>query len=633
MSSWSPLHCHSHYSLLDGLSKPSQIVDVCSKYGYNACALTDHGSISGSVNFIQACQKKNIKAILGNEMYISGLDATIKEKINGPKESSHLVVLAKNKAGWQQLVKATSRSNDEEIYYYKPRLDLNMLGQYTGDLIGISGHPGSKLADVLFKSRSAYEADEFVPDPVREGILWAEKYQDIFGKGNFFIEIQSIDQDSFPIVKQINSILREVSIKTGIKCVCTADSHYPNREDAIDQRILLCSMLGTTLPKVQEAMKNGDDVGLEAFFRSNNFHIPSPEEIMSLYTSEEIANTLMVAEMCENYDILGRPTIPTFDCPNGMTEDEYLKELCRVGYKKLLAGRIKSEDVQTYVDRINKELEVIQKAGLAGYFLIVQDYVNWGRNKGWLIGPGRGSGAGCLVSYLVGITEVDPIPYGLIFERFYNEGRNTGDHISMPDIDVDFPKFKREELIAYIRERYGHERVAQVATFGRLQGRGALKEVLRIHDVMAAHEINKITKLLPQEAEVIDLLEEMDEDSVIRVALQDSDYSKKLEEYCILNDDGTYSGELAPYFEQAIRLEGTFKTCGKHASAVVITKENANEVCPMIKAKGAGDKIIGMEYTLMEQMGHVKFDILGVAALDKLMAVNDLLRFGEIKDE
>lgn len=646
---YTPLHCHSHYSLLDGLSKPYQMASVAATNGFKACALTDHGSISGAVAFQSAmkgvcsncghtkgehkdkwCPGNNttyseakIKPILGCEFYIPYMDATIQDANN--KRLQHLVVLAKNKDGWSRLIEANSRANDEDLFYYKPRLDWDRLAEYLdGNIVGFSGHLGSQLNNCLFRSDMPYDVDDpsqwLIPGAKDVCARMALKMQEAFGKGNFFIEIQLMDSLNSPKAKLSGDILREVSKETGIPCVATPDAHYARKEDADDQRVILCAALKTTLKEVRIKMRKGEDVPLGGFFSSNNFEIPTLDTMQSFHTEEELANTMLIEDMCENYSILGKPKLPHFPCPEGLSEIEYVRQLCREGYTKHLSGR--DINPQEYGDRVNHELDVIEGANLGGYFLIVQDYVNWARDNGMLIGPGRGSGAGSLVSYLLGITLIDPIPHDLLFSRFYNAGRNTAERVALPDIDVDFPIKRREEVIRYINERYGDEHVCQMATFSRMQGRGALKEVLRVHDACGFQFMNEITKNIPQEAEISDQLEAAGEHSILRWTLEYD--PERVSDYCRLNDDGTLAGEYAPYFEQAIRLEGTYSNMGKHAAGLVISGEQLSHVCPMVRDK-KGNKIAGMEMNDLEAMGHVKFDILGVAILDKLMYVNKLL--------
>tara|TARA_Y100001938_G_scaffold145753_1_gene223149 strand:- start:28913 stop:30820 length:1908 start_codon:yes stop_codon:yes gene_type:complete len=630
---WTPLHLHSHYSLLDGLSRPQQIASRCADLGFSSCALTDHGTVSGAVSFTKACKAKNIKPVLGCEFYLSQDDATVKETSN--RTLSHLVVLAKNKTGWGKLIEAVSRSNDEDVYYYKPRLDLDLLGQYAnGDLLAFSGHLGSDMANAIFTDYKAAYGQEteagvkkyIDPSWVEKVTKVAYKYMDIFGKENFLIEVQCIDQDNSPAAKLVAQGMRYIAKTLKIPSIATSDSHYPEKKDSPDHLLLLCSAMKTTLRKIKSKLDNNEDVGFSGFMKSNNFHIPTLQEMKAIHTEAELQNTMHVADMCESYDILGQPMLPKFKCPEDMAEEAYLKHLCREGWKNFLmpSGKINtktSEDI--YADRIKKELKVISDANLSGYFLIVRDIVNNIRSNSWIPGPGRGSAAGCLVSYLVGITQVDPIEYGLIFERFYNAGRNTEDHISLPDIDIDVPASRRDDTIDYIRDKYGHSKVSQMVTFGRLQGRSALKEVLRMNEACGYDEMNVITKSLPPEHEISDQLADMDDPSVIRWTLINQ--PEVLREYCRMNDEGELEGDYAKLFEQAMRIEGTFKSQGKHAAGVVISSNNLNEVCPMVRDKSSSEKMAGMEMNDLEAMGHVKFDVLGISLLDKVMGIRDQL--------
>ena len=632
--SWTPLHLHTHYSLLDGLSKPSQVAERCSNLGYTSCALTDHGTISGAVAFTQAMKKKNIKPILGCEFYLSQQDCKIKSDEN--RSLSHLCVLAKNRKGWDNLIQAVSKSNDEENYYYRPRLDLAELNLFAdGNLISYSGHLGSDLANAIFvdpkpayNAKTEDEAKRYIhPEWVDQVLKIANRYRSIFGKENFFIEIQAIDQDNSPAAKLVVQGLRYIAKKYKFQTVATADSHYPEKKDANDQLLLLCSALKTTLPKIKKKLKESGEAAFAGFLKSNNFHIPSLEEIQNVNTSQEIENSMLIASMCEDYNILGKPMLPKFKCPKDFSEDQYLRHLCREGWKSRLAptGKVNTDQSkQVYADQIKKELDVISEANLAGYFLIVRDIVNSVVDKNHIPGPGRGSAAGCLVSYLVGITQVDPIDYGLLFERFYNAGRNTDDHVSLPDIDIDVPANKRDETIDYIRGKYGSEKVGQMVTFGRLQGRGAIKEVLRMNEACGYDQMNEITKSLPHEHEVSDQLAEMDNPSVIKWTLMNQ--PETLRGYCRLNDDGVLEGDYAKFFDQAMRIEGTFKSQGKHAAGVVISSHDLNDVCPMVRDKRGSEKIAGMEMNDLESMGHVKFDILGISLMDKMMGIRDQLK-------
>ena len=395
--------------------------------------------------------------------------------------------------------------------------------------------------------------------------------------------------------------------------------YYVTQDEAEAHRVLLCSGMKTTLPKIQRLVKSGEKVDNQRFFESDDFYLPSPEEVKD--SEEDIKLLNKICDMCEEYEIASKPMLPKFECPNGMDEDEYLTDLCRNGWKNRLIPQGKIADPamkQEYLDRIKKEFDVIFKVNLSGYFLIVQDIINAVKQKGWLAGPGRGSAAGCLVSYLIGVTEVDPIEYDLIFERFYNEGRNTEEYISLPDIDMDVPAEHRDEVIDYIREKYGQDKVGQMITFGRLQGRAALKEVLRINDAVSFMEMNRITDGIPDEATISDQLELMEDRSIIKWTLENE--ADELKNWCSMDEDGNLSGSLAHLFEQAIKIEGTNKSQGKHPAGVIISKHKLADACPMTLDK-TGDPIVAFEMTALETQGHVKFDVLGIDLLSKIMDI------------
>lgn len=618
---YAALHTHSHYSLLDGISKPHQIAQRCANVGIKSCALTDHGSISGCVQFFQALRAQNIKPILGCELYISHEDSNIKSKENN--QLSHFLVLAKNLKGWRNLISIASETNKEENFYHKPRISMDRLANFLdGNIIGFCGHLGSLLPDLVENQSGTME---------KIGIDFVARMKEIFGSDNFFLESQLMDQVFNPTQKDVTEFIRSLGRKTNTKVICTPDAHYCTKEDAIDQRILLCNNLKTTLVDVNKKLLANQDVPLSCFFQSDNYHILSPEEMGDIHTAEEIENTLYVDSLCEEYNILSKPSLPIFECPNNADPDEYLRQLCRDGWRDKIKDKIPESEHETYVDRIKFELKVLQGAGLSSYFLIVQDIVNHVKSNGWLPGPGRGSAAGCLVSYLIGITDINPIKYNLLFERFYNEGRNTTDHISMPDIDVDVPITKREYIIDYIKNKYGIDRVSQMITFNTMKGRGALKEVLRVYGNISFDEMNTITKNIPDEAKIADELQEMKEDtgeaSIIRWALENN--VDKLKEWCYISNDNILEGPLAKRFEQAIRLEGTKSNQSKHAAGVVISSEKLSSVCPMVYDTKNKQAIAGMEMQDLESLGLIKFDILGVAMLDKIMTISDILKYGE----
>tara|TARA_Y100001963_G_scaffold160221_1_gene269155 strand:+ start:11989 stop:13908 length:1920 start_codon:yes stop_codon:yes gene_type:complete len=634
-----PLHCHSHYSLLDGLSSPSQIAGRIKSLGLAGCALTDHGNISGSVAFTKEMKKNNLKPILGCELYICKEHASERNKENA--KLNHLVILAKNLAGWKQLIRITSESNKPDFFYRKPRLSLEQLSEFCdGNLVSFSGHLGSDLAEALFIDGAIKEMDGLSYEEVKTLIRpdWVEhtsqlalKHQEVFGKGNFYIEIQLIDKEILPIQQILAEGLRYISKKTGIPCVATPDAHYPAPENADDQRILICNMLETTVPAIKQKMTKNEKVPLSGFFRSDKYHIPSYEEMVEIHTEEELTNTLEIANMCEEYNILHAPILPPFFCDKG--PDEHLRDLCRQGWQDKIAGKVEKEKTEAYSERVKHELEVLQGAGLSSYFLIVADIIDYVRKNGWLPGPGRGSAAGCLVSYLIGITSIDPIKYGLIFERFYNAGRNTDGRVSMPDIDMDVPVSKRDEIIDYIKEKYGHDKVGQMITFQTMMGRGAIKDVLRAYGGISFDEMNLITQHIPDKAAVADelqeMLEETGESSVIKWALENK--PEQLREWCYIDEQGNLQGRLAKRFEQAIRLEGTKRAQSKHAAGVVISPHPLHEICPMVLDTKAKQLVGGLEMQDMEDIGMIKFDVLGVAMLDKIMGVKSILKEGDVE--
>ena len=624
MKKYIPLHVHTHYSLLDGLSKPTDIVKRCQNIGVSSCAITDHGSISGTVQFYSELKKNGMKPILGCELYIPQKDS--KEKNRENAKLDHLVVLAKNLAGWKTLIKIVSESNNPDRYYHKPRIDIDTLGDLLdGNLVAITGHLGSTLA------RQIIPGDKINDDWKKKGQDHISKLTNAFGTGNVFLEAQLIDKVMNPSQIELTDCIRTLGGLMDTKVICTPDAHYAKQADAVDQRILLCNNMKITLSQVNHKLQNGQDVPLSCFFNSDKYYIPSAEEMTELHTQEEIENTIYVDSMCEEYDILSQPILPPFNYPDKYNSDsDFLRDLCRSGWRHHKLNSLSQEDQDKYVKRLKYEFDVLHGAGLSSYFLIVQDIVNHIKENKWLPGPGRGSAAGCLVSYLLGITAIDPMQYGLIFDRFYNAGRNTKDRVSMPDIDIDVPIDKRENIIEYIKSTYGNDKVSQMLTFNTMKGRGALKDVLRAYGNLAFEDMNKITKNIPDEAKISDELQEMKKEygeaSIIKWALENR--SNDLKEWCSIDEEGKLIGPLSKRFEQAIRLEGTKTNQSKHAAGVVIAPEALPNICPMVYDTKNKNLIAGMEMQDLENIGVIKFDILGVAVLDKIMNISDMLKQG-----
>lgn len=571
-----------------------------------------------------------LKPIFGSELYLCRGESIIKTPENRPL--SHLCVLAKNMAGWKNLVKITGKSNAKDRLYYKPRLKLEELGEFcNGNLIAFSGHCGSQMADILFiDPKTAYKATDL--DTVRMVLKsdWekqasdlAGRYQDIFGKQNFFLEIQLIDSANMPAAFAIAQCLRQISKTLNIPCVATPDSHYAFKEQAIDQRILLCSELDTTLGKVNEKLKNNEDVGMGVFFKSNNYHIPNIQEMLDVkHTTEELENAFTISEMCDSYSIESRPLLPKFIENSG---DRMFDEIVN-------GMEFRGLNSPEYSKRVQRELKVLNAAGLADYFLIVQDYVKWAKQNNIPCGPGRGSVGGSLVAYLMQITEIDPLPPKLIFERFYNDGRNTKDKVALPDIDMDFSKNGRKRVIQYIRDKYGSSKVCSIATFNRMKGRGALKAVFSAYGKITFDQMNLITGLIPEPskiaAELQESLDEFGEASIIEYAIENQ---PKLKDYCCFDENGEHQGEFASEFAQAMRLEDTKTHMGKHAAGIIISSEDLDGICPMVATTKGDDLMCGFEMEAAKKVGLVKFDILGIAALDKLKAVQDLLFDGTME--
>ena len=614
-----PLHVHSEYSLLDGLSQTKHIAKRLEEIEVDACALTDHGTVSGAIDFHKTISK-GFKPILGCEFYISNRDATVKEPENS--KLAHQVVLAKDLEGWKNLLSMVSISNKVDHFYHKPRVGIDyfmeLASKSNGSLVSFSGHLGSRLATAVMDN----------PNWQSDGIREAERLQEAFGKGNFYIEIQLIDSLVNQKAKEVAEKLREISKLTKIPCVATPDAHYCRREDAHDQRVLLCTALRKSIGQVQSELKQGKSKFLGTFFNSDNYHIPSYEDMREFHTEEELGHTVDIANMCTNYDILGPPNPPVFDCPDKMSPNDYLRELCRQGWAEKMDHVAKGSLFSDYGDRVNKEIKIFTETNLSSYFLIVRDIIQYAESRGYLTGPGRGSAAGCMVSYLMDITKIDPMRHDLIFERFYNAGRNAGGRVSMPDIDIDVPKQSRNDIIDYIKQKYGEDNVAQIVTFQTLKGRAALKRAMAARGNIGFSEQNAITSHILDEAKISDELQDMKDElgtaSVITWALENR--QDKLKEWCYVDDNGNLQGKFAKIFEQAIRLEDTKIIQSKHAAGVVVSPQPIYDVCPMVIDKEGKGQLAGFEGPSCEDAGLLKLDVLGIKMLDKIMEMPGIIK-------
>jgi DNA polymerase-3 subunit alpha len=632
MNNYVPLHFHSYFSLLDSIAKPSKAIKKCKNNNITACACSDHGNLYAAVKFSELCHASSIKPILGVEAYISNFPATQQNEEN--RHLSHAVILSKNLQGWNNLIKLVSAANKPEHFYYKPRLDIDsLLSMASPNLIYIGGHLGSTISEIIFSDLNAAcnakdetDARQYLNKNCVEDVSnYLSKLKEVFGPENVFLEVQLIDSKVNPAVNLLAKGIRHIAEKTCTKCVGTPDAHYVNREDAEDQRVMLCTSLNTTFKKITPQH------GLYSFFKNSNYFLPTYEEMLEFgNTEEELRNTLLVAEMCESYQITRPPILPKFKCPGDISPAEYLKGLCEEGWKKKIAGSGVNEAL--YRERLNFELQTLTEIGLSDYFLIVEDIARFAEQSNILMGASRGSAGGCIVLYLLNVTKIDPIKYDLMFSRFFNKGRVTQGKISLPDVDMDFESSGREKIIQYIKNKYGEDRVSHIITLGRAQGRGALKDVLRAHGVCSFDEMNRITEYIPDEAAISDELQAMKEEdkenggdgeaSIIMWALENQ--GEHIKQWAFLDENKKVCGPYAQYFEQAIRLEGTKKSQGKHASAVVIANQPLNEIVPMAYDTQTKSLICGMEGESVEACGGLKLDVLSVSVMDKIHKIIDL---------
>ena len=570
------LHLHTQYSLLDGAMRLDELFEKAKEYRMPALAITDHGTMFGAIEFYQQALKNGIKPIIGCEVYVapgSRLDKTAK----GPSEVSyHLILLAKNLAGYRNLMKLVSTAFFDG-FYYKPRVDKELLRQNHEGLIALSACLHGEVPYFL------------VSGDRRRALQAADELRSIFSDGRFYLELQ---ENKIPEQKKVNEGLMEIARELSLPLVATNDCHYLKREDAQAHEILLCIQTGKTL-KDADRMKFSTD---EFFFRS-------AEEMEALfsYCPEAVKNTVEVAERC-NLDLkLGELQFPQFQVPPGETLDSFLEKSAHKGLEDRLAelrdlGQSPPLGIEFYRQRLQKEVGMIQKMGFSGYFLIVSDFIRYAKSRGIPVGPGRGSGAGSLVAYCLGITEIDPLVNGLLFERFLNPER-----VSPPDIDIDFCITGREEVIQYVRNKYGQDYVAQIITFGKMQARAVIRDVGRALN-MPYGEVDRIAKMIPNTLNIT--LEE---------ALQQEPRLKEL---------ARSNPEVKKLITLARSLEGLPRHASTHAAGVVISNRPLVEVVPLYR--GQGNEIM-TQYAMkdVEKIGLIKFDFLG---LKTLTMIEDVLK-------
>lgn len=625
VNKWVSLHTHSaNGSLMDAVSKTADIVSKCAKYEQSACAISDHGALHNIPPFHRECRKQGIKPLLGIEFYVCDNHSSIKDNSN--RSLSHLVILAKNLSGWKTLLKLVAKSNSEESYYYKNRLSLEEIAEINTDynLIGISAHPGSTLNKALWKDeKSSFNATSYqeakdcahTEDWYEVLSQAANRHIEAFGKENFFVEIQRMDEERLYMAQVSAKAMRAFAKKFGLKTVATADPHYVEREDAVIQRIALCNSLKTTLSKVHSKLNSGEDVPLGGFFKSSNYYMLTPDEMAHWHTEEEMKNSLLITDMIEDYEI-EKPTQVPYYCDDPNKE---LRQQAIEGFKDMVDGKV---DETTYRNRMNYELDIIEKCNISDYFLILSDITRWCRENEILIGMGRGSVAGSITAMLTGITHhIDPIEDELPFERFITEERVKK---SYPDVDLDIESNRRNEVMEYVVDKYGKDRVAQVATFHSLKGRSALRAVLRVMDYSFRTQM-EVTEHILEESKVTDDLEEFAEEtgekSLIKLSLREN--AEKLAPYAKLEKDGSISGEYSEAFDYACRLEWSRSHLGMHAAAVIIGKNPLVEDFPMIRTSSK-NIVVGLDYTDAEKMGGLKMDLLSLKNLSVLSTMSKL---------
>ncbi|MBU0630275.1 MAG: DNA polymerase III subunit alpha [Candidatus Margulisbacteria bacterium] len=570
------LHNHTEYSLLDGACRIADLLAKAKEYGQSAIAVTDHGNMYAAIEFYLAAKELGIKPIIGCELYVAPRTRFDKET-KEDRSPFHLTALAKNEAGYKKLIKMVSLASIEG-FYSRPRIDKELLKQYAGDLVLMSGCAGGEIARLI-------RAGHY--DEAKKAALW---YKELAGE-DFYLEIMEL---GLPELAALNPELIRLSKETGIKLVATNDVHCVNKEDVYYQDILLC---------IQTNAFHADANRFK--METREFYYKSPDEMIELFkeTPEAIRSTVEIAEKCNLEIEIGKLHLPDFSVPEGDTPDTFMEKLVWEGVKKRYHETLSPEGKvllpPEIIDRVKYELYVIEKMGYAAYFLIVQDFINWAKSNGIEVGPGRGSAAGSIVSYALGITNIDPLKYGLIFERFLNDER-----ISMPDIDVDFCFERRGEVIEYVAKKYGSDHVAQIVTFGTMAARGAIRDVGRVLQVPLP-EVDKIAKLVPFGPEV-DLKGALESVKDLR-ALYDGD------------------AKIKQLLDTAMKIEGMARHASVHAAGVVISQKPVSEYAPLQKLD---ENVIVTQYTMtdLEKIGLLKMDFLGLRNLTMIAYVRDLLK-------
>ena len=568
------LHLHSEFSLLDGANRIKDIPLIAKELGMDSIALTDHGVMFGVIDFYKACKANGIKPIIGCEVYVAPRSRHEKEP-GIDNMYNHLILLAKNNEGYRNLSKMVSLSFTEG-YYYKPRIDKELLEKYHEGLVCLSACLAGEVPQAIQKNDM---------EEAKRVCLW---FKDLF-KDDYYLEIQNNGVRAQALV---NQKLIELSRELDIPLVATNDAHYSRKEDAYNHEVLLC---------IQTGKRMSDEDRMR--FETDELYIKSPKEMIDYFENvpEAIENTIKIAEKCNVEFEFGHTILPNYDVPEGFeTHYDYIEKLCKDGLLKKYGKDEKdySELSDEIKSRAEYELGVIKKMGYVDYFLIVWDYINYAKTHGIPVGPGRGSGAGSIVAYAIGITDIDPLKYNLLFERFLNPER-----ISMPDFDVDFCYEKRDKVIQYVCEKYGYDHVSQIITFGTMSARMVIRDVARVLDVPYA-EADKLAKMVPNE---------------IHITIK-----KALEQNKEFNDIYETNTDIHKLLDIAMSLEGMPRQASTHACGIVITKDPVDTYVPLYVREGN----ISTQYimTTLEELGLLKMDFLGLRTLTVIQDTIDLVK-------
>jgi DNA polymerase-3 subunit alpha len=568
------LHLHTHYSLLDGAIRPDKLLKKAHEFKMPALAITDHGNMFGTIDFYQQAYQAGIKPIIGCEVYVAPGSRFDKEPRNGAETSYHLILLAENQTGYKNLMYLVSKGFLEG-FYYRPRIDKELLKTHNEGLIALSSCMHGEIGSHILKNG------------MEKAVAAAEEYSALFDGRRFYLELQ---ENKIPEQRELNMKLIELSKKLSLPLVATNDCHYLTKNDSRAHEVLLCLQTGKTL-----------DSPDRMHFSTNEFYFKSPQEMAKSfsYAPESLQNTIEIAERCNLKITFDEIKFPTFHAPEGVDMNAYLEELARSGLdERLDLLPNKDELLQSYTGRLEEELKIIESTGFTDYFLIVSDFVKHAKEQGIAVGPGRGSAAGSLVAYALKITEVDPITYGLLFERFLNPER-----ISLPDIDIDFCKERRDEIIEYVSTKYGKDNVAQIITFGKMQAKGVIRDVGRVLN-MPYKEVDSIAKLVPNVLN-ISLTEALKQEPQLK-AMVDSDERVK---------------EL---FSLSLSLEGLPRHASTHAAGIVISDKELVEYLPLYR--GQNNEVV-TQYAMNEvgKIGLIKFDFLGLKTLTLIEKSLDLI--------